>query len=78
MERDVAEAEREGNRQRAEAESKIKTLSVDISSKYETYLGKENLSVPMLDSLLDIIDKGNAKNVAEAITYYKNNLTGTV
>ena len=65
-------------KQQAEAESKIKTLSVDISSKYETYLGKENLSVPMLDSLLDIIDKGNAKNVAEAITYYKNNLTGTV
>ena len=65
-------------KQQAEAESKIKTLSVDISSKYETYLGKENLSVPMLDSLLDIIDKGNAKNVAEAITYYKNNLAGTV
>ncbi len=65
-------------KQQAEAESKIKSLSVDISSKYETYLGKENLSVPMLDSLTDIIDKGNAKNVAEAITYYKNNLTGTV
>ena len=65
-------------RQQAEAETKIKSLSLDISSKYETYLGKENLSVPMLDSLLDIIDKGNAKNVAEAITYYKNNLAGTV
>ena len=65
-------------KQQAEAESKIKSLSVDISSKYETYLGKENLSVPMLDSLTDIIEKGNAKNVAEAMTYYKNNLTGTV
>lgn len=65
-------------KQQAEAETKIKSLSLDISSKYETYLGKENLSVPMLDSLLDIIDKGNAKNVAEAITYYKNNLAGTV
>ena len=65
-------------KQQAEAESKIKSLSVDISSKYETYLGKENLSVPMLDSLTDIIDKGNAKSVAEAITYYKNNLAGTV
>ena len=68
----------EAYRQQAEAQTKIKSLSLDISSKYETYLGKENLSVPMLDSLTDIIDKGNAKNVAEAITYYKNNLTGTV
>ena len=68
----------EAYRQQAEAQTKIKSLSLDISSKYETYLGKENLSVPMLDSLTDIIDKGNAKNVAEAIAYYKNNLTGTV
>jgi len=62
----------------ADAESQIKTLSIDISSKYETYIGKENLSVPALDSLLEIMENGNARNIGEAIAYYKQNLTGTV
>ncbi len=70
-----AENEAAYNEQR-DAETQIKSLSIEISGKYESYLGKEALSVPMLDSLTDIIDKGNARNIAEAIAYYKNNVGG--
>ncbi len=63
------------NEQR-DAETQIKSLSIEISGKYESYLGKEALAIPMLDSLTDIIDKGNAHNIAEAIAYYKNSIGG--
>ena len=59
-----------------DAETQIKSLSIEISGKYEAYIGKDALSVPMLDSLTDIIVNGKAQNIAEAITYYKNNVGG--
>ena len=72
-----AENDEAYNMQR-DAETQMKTLSIELSGKYETYIGKDNMSVPALDSLSDIIARGNAHNIAEAMAYYKNNMTGTV
>lgn len=55
-------------------ESEIKSLTLDISDRYESYVGKENLSVAMIDSLIDIINGGDALTIADAMAYYKKQL----
>lgn len=49
----------------------IRTLTMDISRKYESYLGKGALSVQMIDTLIDIINAGDASNIADALAEYK-------
>lgn len=56
------------------ADEQIKTLSLEITKKYEAYVGKENLTVPMIDALTEIINDGEATNIGEAISYYKKEL----
>lgn len=56
------------------ADEQIKTLSLDISKNYEAYVGKENLSVSMIDTLTDLINSGDATNIGDAISYYKKEL----
>ncbi|MBP5331871.1 MAG: hypothetical protein J6Y89_08480 [Lachnospiraceae bacterium] len=52
-------------------ENRIKTASLEISQKYEAYVGKENLSAGMIDSLIEIINGGDAVNIADALAFYK-------
>lgn len=47
-------------------------MTLDISKKYDAYLGKDFLKVDKLDALIEIIDKGEAKTIAEAIEVYKS------
>ncbi|MCR5324351.1 MAG: hypothetical protein K6E85_13925 [Lachnospiraceae bacterium] len=54
-----------------ELENNIKNVSLVISQKYEAYVGKENLSVGMIDSLIEIINGGDAVNIADALVYFK-------
>lgn len=54
-----------------ELENNIKNTSLAISQKYEAYVGKENLSVGTIDSLIEIINGGDAVNIADALEYYK-------
>lgn len=54
-----------------EAESRIKDLELEISSKYTAYLGKENMSLATIDSLIEIIRGGDAANVSDALTHYR-------
>ena len=54
-------------------ENRIKTTSLEISQKYEAYVGKENLSASMIDSLIEIINGGDAVNIADALVFYKKN-----
>lgn len=56
-------------------EEQIKSVSLEISTRYEAYVGKENLNVPMIDNLIDIINGGDALNIADALTFYKKQLT---
>lgn len=57
------------------ADGQIKSLSLELSRKYEAYVGKENLSVPVIESLISIIQNGEATNIADALVCYKRQLT---
>lgn len=52
-------------------DEQVKSATLEISRKYESYVGKEVLSVAMIDSLIDIINGGDALNIADALAYYK-------
>lgn len=58
------------NEQR-EAEAQIKNLELEVSSRYTAYIGKENLSVATINSLIEIINGGEATTIADALTHYK-------
>lgn len=52
-------------------EDAIKELTLVISTKYETYLGKEFIRPDKLTDLITIMDEGDAETVSEAIAFYK-------
>jgi hypothetical protein len=56
-------------------EDVVKKMTLDISKKYESYLGKDLLKVDKIDALMEIIDKGEAKKISEAISVYKSRYT---
>jgi len=55
-------------------DTELNELTVRISKNYEPYLGKEVLSVSVIDALIDIIENGNAETVAEALDYYRKTI----
>jgi ribosome-associated translation inhibitor RaiA len=57
----------------AKAEEKIKALTIKLASEYEPFLGKEFMTLKQVDSLINIIQAGNASNISEAIAYFKLN-----
>ena len=52
-------------------DSELSELTVKISKNYESYLGKEVLSVNVIDSMIEIMNNGNAETIADALDYYK-------
>lgn len=52
------------------AQNKEKNL--EISDRYESYLGRENLTEQRIDALADIMKNGTAMNITEAIQMMKN------
>lgn len=57
-----------------DVDAKINSFTIEISKKYEAYVGKEVLSVSMIDSLTDIINAGDALTIADALAFYKRRL----
>jgi hypothetical protein len=55
------------------AEEKIKALTLKLASEYEPILGKEYMTVKRADSLIQIIEAGNAANISEAIAFHRMN-----
>lgn len=53
-------------------EEKVKEFSLMMSKQYETYLGKDMLTVQKLDKLISRIKKGEAANIGEALALEKN------
>lgn len=51
---------------------KVKEYSLMLSQQYETYLGKEMLTVQKLDKLISRIKTGEAANIGEAIALENN------
>lgn len=54
------------------AGEKVNSFVLEISRKYETYVGKEVMNLSMIDSLIEIIQDKNASNISEALNFYKN------
>lgn len=48
----------------------INASVLEISGKYEAYLGKENLQISKIDGLIEIINTGDALNIADALIVY--------
>ncbi len=55
------------------AEEKMKALTLKIASEYEPILGKEYMTIKGVDSLIQIIQAGNAVNISEAIAFHRLN-----
>jgi hypothetical protein len=53
------------------AEDNIKTLSLEIASKYEAYLGKEFIIVERLNALSELMTQNNLTTISEAIAEFK-------
>lgn len=71
---ELAQIQREYDRIYTEVknnEVKIKKLSIDITSYYETYLGKEFMSVEKLSQLESLMNDNKLATISEAITLYK-------
>ena len=60
----------------AQAENKIKALSLKIASEYEPYVGKDLITLDRIESLINIIEAGNATNISEAVQFHKQNMGG--
>ena len=50
---------------------KVKEISLMLSKQYETYLGKEVLTVAMLDRLIAHMESGEATTIKEALALEK-------
>jgi len=53
------------------SEEKIKMFSLQIANQYEKFVGREVMSLAVIDSLVEIIHSKEANTVAEAIAVYK-------
>jgi hypothetical protein len=53
---------------------KVKALTLGMASEYEPFIGKDLITIERLDSLINIIEAGNAGNISEAVQFYKQNM----
>ena len=66
--------QKEIEEQRSLGEQALKEQNLIINKKYEVYLGKDYMSIPILDDLIQIMEAGDADTVSEAIAYYDGEL----
>ena len=59
-------------------EAELSDITVKISKNYEAYLGKEVLSVSVIESLIDIINDGGAETVGDALEQYKKTVDKSI
>ena len=57
-----------------QAENKIKALTLKIASNYEPFIGKDLIAIDRVDSLINIMEAGNAATISEAIQFHKQNM----
>lgn len=54
-----------------EAEEKVKQFSIEVASKYESYVGKDMLTIDKIDRLIAIMQENNLQSISEAIKMYQ-------
>lgn len=60
------------------SEEKVKVLTIKIASEYEPYIGKDLMTLERLESLINIIQAGNANTISDALTFYKQNMENAI
>lgn len=68
----LKEKQKETCTEQKNMEEKIKEFSLMLSKQYETYLGKDMLTVAKLDKLISRIKKGEAADIGEALALENN------
>jgi chromosome segregation ATPase len=58
----------------SQAEERIKALTLKIASEYEPFIGKDLITLDRIESLINIIEAGNASNISEAIQFHRQNM----
>lgn len=53
------------------AEEKMKEFSLEISKKYEAFVGKEIMTVSQIDKLIELMESGTASKISEAMELNK-------
>lgn len=59
--------------QQKKAEDMGKQFALEISEKYEPLVGKETMTIPLLDKMIECMEAGNAATITEALSYAKAN-----
>ena len=62
----------EASADQKKTEEKVKELSLMISKQYETYLGRDALTIVKLDKMIARIQKGEASDIGEALALENN------
>ena len=62
---------KEVEQEQKSVEEKVKEYYLMVSKQYETYLGKDMLTVAKLDRLIKRIESGEASNIGEALALEK-------
>lgn len=57
-----------------QSEDKIKALTLKIASEYEPFIGKDLITLDRIESLINIIEAGNAANISEAVQFHRQNM----
>lgn len=68
----LKEKYKENSEEQKKTEEKIKETALMMSTQYETYLGKDMLTVSKLDKLIARIKNGEAADIGEALAIEKN------
>lgn len=68
----LKEKYKETSEEQKHTEEKVKELSLMLSKQYESYLGKDMLTVAKLDKLIARIKKGEAATIGEALALENN------
>lgn len=63
---------KETDSEQKKMEEKVKEYSLMMSKQYETYLGKDMLTIPKLDKMISRIKNGEAANIGEALALENN------
>ena len=60
------------SKEQVQTEERVKEFALMLSKQYESYLGKENMTVEKLDRLIAHMEKGEAKTIGEALALENN------
>lgn len=53
-------------------QKKVTKYSLDISRNYESFVGKENMSIVKIERLIEIMETGEVKKISDAIAVSGN------